>query len=530
MPMQASAAASAAQKLQERRCALRPYRHQTLASPSTAHGTPQPPLRAVMRPAPHAALAALHLSDGAGSASREPHFLETLLAASDDGDAAQRSGSTTDSGSRGGAARGSGAAAQRAAEGQAAAFAALSDEESDDGSDGDAWQAPGDTWSCGACTYGGNFESDALCVVCGASNAAEAGRHHRSAVARVWRCIACTLDNAAEVTACAACGVAQPPAPPARTELERSRAWPDAPPPRRRATAWSCVGCTLVNAGGQRACCEACGMPRDLFDDSDSAAAFAAVSIDGAAACLACAPRRACPAHAGLRLRGDEARREARELARTDAWLDWERRGLVPLRRDDDEDGLSCVDARTRRATLRAANLPPSAPSARGAALQPPSAEQFRQMYGGGAAGDAAGDVAGGLCLDTRWEEGREPRRRVLLLQAAGWSRVWYVTPVHPWLGCELSSDAFRLRPSGAGEVRTRNGGVSCLAARARRCWSLRPRRRRSAAGTTRRRRCSAPTATRWTSCALSAFRRGRLMAQTHDDAPHLVRCVYCYV
>jgi hypothetical protein len=381
-----------------------------------------------MRTAPHAALAALHLSDGAGSASREPHFLETLLAASDDGNAAQRS---TSSASRGCAARSSGAAAQRAAEGHAAAFAALSDEESDDGSEGDTWQEPGDTWSCGACTYGGNFESDALCVVCGASNAAEAGRHHRSAVARVWRCVACTLDNAAEAAACAACGVAQPPAPPARSELDRSRAWPDAPPPRRRATAWSCVGCTLVNAG-QRACCEACGMPRDLFTaDKEDSAALAAISIDGAAACMACAPRRACRAHAGLRLRGDEARREARELARTDAWLDWERRGLVPLRRDDDEDGLSSVDARTRRATLRAANLPSLSAPARGAALQPPSAEQFRQMYGGGGGTAEDGDdVAGGLCLDTRWEEGREPRRRVLLLQAAGWSRVWCVTPV----------------------------------------------------------------------------------------------------
>jgi hypothetical protein len=49
-------------------------------------------------------------------------------------------------------------------------------------------------------------------------------------------------------------------------------------------------------------------------------------------------------------------------------------------------------------------------------------------MYGGGS---EAAD-GGGICLHTRWEEGREPRRRVQLLQAAGWRRVGGGRGTHP--------------------------------------------------------------------------------------------------
>ena len=176
-------------------------------------------------------------------------------------------------------------------------------------------------------------------------------------------------------------------------------------------------------------------------DDGDASAPFLCRSSAGpgasARACLACTPRRACPAHRSARLRGaGGAAAEARERERTEAWLAWERRGLVPLSRLDDgeeEAALRCVDARTRRATLRAAG----APGGRDATL-PPSAEQFREMYGGGNNG-SDDDGTGGICLDTTWEEGREPRRRVQLLQAAGWRRVSGGRGTHPKWRRELA-------------------------------------------------------------------------------------------
>ena len=354
--------------------------------------------------------------------AREPHFLETLLAPPP--------------------ACAPAASAARAAGGGAAANASNFDDDdydSDSDSDGGgAWQSAGETWACGACTYASNFESDALCVVCGSAAPRRADAHP---VALVWRCDACTLDNSAVAPLCAACGEPAPQPAPQPRDSGGNAAWPSAPRRVARA-AWSCTGCTLVN-GGERATCEACGLPNFAAeeggdDDGDASAPFPLRSTagPGGRACLACTPRRACPAHRSARLRGaGGAAAEARERERTEAWLSWERRGLVPLSRLDDgeeEAALRSVDARTRRATLRAAG----APAGRDAA--PPSAEQFREMYGGGhSSGDD--DGTGGICLDTKWEEGREPRRRVQLLQAAGWRRVSGGRGSHPKWRRELA-------------------------------------------------------------------------------------------
>lgn len=312
-------------------------------------------------------------------------------------------------------------------------------DDSDD-SEEDAWQASGSTWVCGECTYASNcVQSDALCVFCGCAAPAEA-----PPVAFVWRCASCTLDNGADDAACAACGVAAPQqraaaAPQASVQTgERSRAWPGAPPLRRRRAAWSCAGCTLVN-GGERAECAACGMPDFAGEEEALSSLSLGGGIAGGSACMACAPRRACPAHRASRLRGAGGDAEARERERTSAWLAWETRGLVPLQRADSEEeqaaALSCVDARTRAATLRAAG--PLSQRGGGEEATPsfaPTANQFRDMYGSGGGGEASasdGDAgAVGFCLDTNWEvEGREPRRRVALLQAAGWRLVRYASP-----------------------------------------------------------------------------------------------------
>jgi hypothetical protein len=94
----------------------------------------------------------------------------------------------------------------------------------------------------------------------------------------------------------------------------------------------------------------------------------------------------------------------------------YESQGLRPLYRDDDVQDqalLSGVDLRTRKAT--AAAMPRLEA---GSSRQAPSAEDFRSMYSVQRADEAP------LRLDTNWEEGREPRRRVQLLLAAGWRRV----------------------------------------------------------------------------------------------------------
>jgi len=116
---------------------------------------------------------------------------------------------------------------------------------------------------------------------------------------------------------------------------------------------------------------------------------------------------------------------EARDRARTDQFIQWEAAGLVPLQRDDDIEAasLASVPSELREAARAAAARAAAARS--GARTETaPDASSFRRMYGGSGGGEFDG-AADEPCLTTDWMvEGREPRRRVMLLQAAGWELV----------------------------------------------------------------------------------------------------------
>jgi len=262
----------------------------------------------------------------------------------------------------------------------AASFASLD-------SDTDDWQSPGTRWTCSICTYADNFSiTDPCCGVCGEPQA------EAPAVVVTWRCSVCTLDNEEAAPACAACAE------------EKPLAVLAANAPR---SVWRCAACTLSNTAAA-ATCAACAAPAPFRR------------------CPACSPRRACAAHLELRLRAEAAGADAREAARTAAWVAWEAQGCVPLaRRDEDTEAasLTCTDGATARHVLA------SVRHSRGDAA-PLSAEAARSAYGSDSRGwrDCVGEEEEGcpVCVfDTVWEEGREPRRRVLLLQQAGWRRVW---------------------------------------------------------------------------------------------------------
>lgn len=278
--------------------------------------------------------------------------------------------------------------------------------------EGGVWQARS-TWTCHACTFAENVVfCDDACTICGTPAELEAS------VPLVWSCRACLFDNPLvlddEQTSrvCSNCGIRatpQPSARPASAQEPQLTAWGV---PSQRAP-WRCAACPFQNDAAVVEC-SACGDPRPNEADEREAALR----------CVACTPVRACPRHAHLRTRplSNEARQEAREMQRLTAWLEWEARGLVPLRRRDDNDDLPasarlCVDGKTRRRTLhRAEELDP--PEA-----APLSADQFRRAYGA-APPDQQSELESNIRLDTDWEMGREPRRRVQLLSAAGWVRV----------------------------------------------------------------------------------------------------------
>jgi hypothetical protein len=286
----------------------------------------------------------------------------------------------------------------------------------DEDEEGVAWQAAR-TWACGVCTFSENWQSDAACAMCGAACAADADAR---VVAVIWRCSVCTLDNAAPARACEACGEAAPSEEAPQTRRRQpAGVWPGAPSGEEACREWRCGECTLVNAPAQPTCI-ACGASLEDGTRVDGSAAR------GARGCVACTPRRACPAHVASRLRNTAAARgegaEARELRRTAQWLAWEEAGLLPLRRldaDDEAASLRCVDGATRRATLRTAAATAHTPRR---AAPPPSADALRSMYasaGGADDSDDADAASAAFCSD--WEEGREPRQRVDMLLAAGW-------------------------------------------------------------------------------------------------------------
>ena len=248
-------------------------------------------------------------------------------------------------------------------------------------------------WTCAACTFEFNTSADLSCTVCD-TPCDDAVGAPRAVI--TWQCPACTLENGGEEATCTACGTQRQRTAPQKQLLAMARSAWGAPLGSVHAP-WSCASCARENSGTSITC-----------DGCDS-------SRTGNG-CVACSPRRACPAHKHLRLCAPEVASEAREQARLESWLVYESLGLRPLYRDDeaaDQALLSGVDWRTRRAT--AAAMPRLEASS---SRQAPTAEDFRSMY----STQRPEDVL--FRLDTDWEEGREPRRRVQLLLAAGWCRV----------------------------------------------------------------------------------------------------------
>ena len=149
---------------------------------------------------------------------------------------------------------------------------------------------------------------------------------------------------------------------------------------------------------------------------------------------MACTARKACPQHVHTRLRASAEEAEQRENSRLESWISLERDGLRPLYRDPDVEAasLAAVDERIRRATL--ASLPRVASSE---GRMGRTIEEFRDMYGPERPESA-------LVLDSNWEQAREPRTRVKMLLAAGWSHVTHTGGGHDkWI---------RKLPFGAGE------------------------------------------------------------------------------
>ena len=253
-----------------------------------------------------------------------------------------------------------------------------------------AWQGVR-YWTCAACTFEYNTAADVDCTVCGTPCEDSFGAP-RAVI--TWKCHACTLDNEGEETTCTACGTARQNLPPKAEPQPPHNAWGARPSVQ---APWSCRFCARENHGSS-ATCDGCDASRT------------------GRGCVACSPRRACPAHKHLRLRTPTPAAEQRERARLESWLVYESQGLRPLYHDDemrDQALLSGVDLRTRKAT--AAAMPRLEA---GGSRQAPSAEDFRSMYSVQRADEAP------FRLDTEWDEGREPRRRVQLLLAAGWCRV----------------------------------------------------------------------------------------------------------
>jgi hypothetical protein len=116
-------------------------------------------------------------------------------------------------------------------------------------------------------------------------------------------------------------------------------------------------------------------------------------------------------------MRASEVVAEKRERARTEAWLKWEEQGCLPLHKDPDAEAaaLATVDRSTRVATVSALTRLAREDNHHSEA---PTQEEAREMYGAPRLRDDS------IALNTDWEQGREPRRRVQLLHAAGWRRV----------------------------------------------------------------------------------------------------------
>lgn len=265
--------------------------------------------------------------------------------------------------------------------------------------EGTSWQREV-CWSCTVCTFADNWATEEACSLC-QSLRTDGELLCAAAVAVVWRCGSCTLDNDAAVRLCEACGT---------PKVNSSRTTGHPPP---SATVWGERVLPSWNC--------ACGTENQTCLDTCTVCGEAKPLLTTPSRCPACSPRRACPAHVHLRLRAAAEVVEARELRRTEAWLRWEEAGLCPLYRDPELEAalLQHVDSRTRAATLAVREHAQS---------EPPDASTFRDMYSRSIARPFSHDQEGRehpVCVfDTDWEQGREPRRRVQLLHAAGWRRV----------------------------------------------------------------------------------------------------------
>lgn len=233
-----------------------------------------------------------------------------------------------------------------------------------------------------------------------------------------WSCGACTLDNEPEKNFCGACGRARVPARASRAAAARAAlltvvssngfdtavgdktawqsAWPGAQPAPLRL--WVCTFCAKTN-GYIHSTCHGCGGAQPYAEPTR---------------CIACSTARACPQHVATRLRRSPGDAETRAVSLAEEWFDeLDRAGLRPLDEgdaasdaDDDDDDGSLADAVRRCALGAAARNAPRGPE--------PTVDEVRRMYG------IEPEPSPYLVFDTIWEEGRNPRRRIELLVAAG--------------------------------------------------------------------------------------------------------------